>query len=177
MDNTTTAASAASCVTRPTTCEGWLAALAHCLTTERRTDGSEHLVLSSASEWDEIREDLVTLVRSAHFQELPNDWRYEVIEGIATMMMQMPDSEEWSVENFREESHAVAESLTDTYTYDLLQWVAGNITRTQWDDSEVANCAEPYGDIVALIKLRQFEEIESMVQCLLLEIEDLLIAA
>ena len=105
---------------------------------------------------------------------MPNDWRFETVDSIASTLVDMADGESWDVDDFREESHEVADSLVDVYTSDLLQWVAANITRHQWDDSDLANGAEPYGDIVALIKLRQFEEIESMVQTVLSEIESLL---
>ena len=160
-------------VTRPTTCSGWIAALAECLTTETRSDGSVYITLSQSPEWSEIREDLQSIVHSAHFSELPNDWRYDTVCQIADCLKNFTDSEDWSVENFMEESHGVADTLTDTYTYDLLQWVSGNINRCQWDDSDIANQAEP-GDIVELIKLRQYEEIESMVRAVLSVIEQLI---
>ena len=173
MNNTTKAASEASCVARPTTCAGWLAALAECLTVEFRTDGTHYSALSSEAKWDEIRDDLQSIVREAHFGELPNDWRYETVDSIATTLAEMPDCEDWSVENFQEESYAVAESLVDVYTGHLLHWIGGNLRRCTWDDEGIA---QPTTDIVELIKLRQFEEIESMVQAVLSEIEQLIAA-
>ena len=157
--------------TRPTTCAGWLAALSECLTVEFRTDGTHYSALSSEAEWDEIRDDLQSIVREAHFGELPNDWRYETVDSIATTLAQMPDSTEWSVENFQEESHSVADSLVDVYTGHLLHWIGGNLRRCSWDDEGIAQSTT---DIVELIKLRQFEEIESMVHAVLREIEELL---
>ena len=160
-------------VSRPTTCAGWLAALSQCLTLQFRTDGTHYMALSSEAKWDGIRDDLQSIVREAHLGEMPNDWRFDTVDSIASTLAEMPDSQNWDVDNFRDESYALADSLVDTYTSDLLQWVAGNIRRHQWDDSDIANQAEP-GDIAGLIRLRQYEEIESMVQTVLSEIESLL---
>ena len=161
-------------IAKPTTVSGWLVALSQCLTLQFRTDGTHFMALSSEAKWDDIRDDLESIVQEAHLGEFPNDWRFDTTHSIASTLAEMPDSEEWDFDDFREESYAVAESLVDIYTSDLLQWVAGNINRPQWDDSDLANSAEPYGDIMALIRLRQFEEIESMVQTVLNEIQDLL---
>ena len=141
------------------------------MTVEFRTDGTPYSTLSDSSEWDEIRDDLRSIVREAHFSEMPNDWRFETVDSIASALSEMPDSEDWSVENFQEESYAVSESLVDVYTSALLTWVSENITRHQWDDEGIA---QPTTDIMELIKLRQFEEIESMVHAVLLQIEQLL---
>ena len=132
------------------------------------------MALSSEPKWDDIRDDLQSIVREAHFNELPNDWRYETVDSIATTLSDMPDSEDWSVENFQEESHAVADSVTSIYTGDLLQWIGENLRRCSWDDTDIA---QPTTDIVELIKLRQYEEIESMVHAVLLRIEQLLFDA
>ena len=130
-----------------------------------------YLTLSESPEWDEIRDDLRGIVREAHFNEMPNDWRFDTVSSIATALTEMSDSEEWDYDDYREESYAVAESLVDTYNGALLAWVSENIRRYQWDDEGIA---QPTTDIMELIKLRQFEEIESMVQTVLSEIERLL---
>ena len=171
VDNTTPAASAASCVTRPTTCSGWLAALSECMTVEFRTDGTPYSTLSDSSEWDEIREDLRGIVREAHFNEMPNDWRFDTVDSIAAALTEMADCELWTVEDFQQESHQVADSLVDVYTNALLTWVSEDIRRHQWDDDSIV---EPTTDIMELIKLRQYEEIESMVGAVLNEIEKLI---
>ena len=132
------------------------------------------MALSSEAKWDDIRDDLQSIVQEAHLGEFPNDWRFDTVHSIASTLAEMPDSEDWDVDNFRDESHEVADSLVDVYTSDLLQWVAGNINRHQWDDSDIANGVEPHGDIAALVRLRQYEEIESMVHAVLLQIENLL---
>ena len=159
-------------VNRPTTCSGWIVALSECLTLQFRTDGTHYMALSPEAKWDEIRDDLQNIVLEAHCGELPNDWRYDTIDSIASTLAAEADASA-DVEKFRDLSHEVADSLVDTYTKDLLQWVAGNIRRHQWDDSDFANQAEP-GDIAALIRLRQFEEIKSMVHIVLNEIQHLL---
>ena len=157
--------------TRPTTCSGWLVALSECLTLQFRTDGTHYMALSSEAQWDDIRDDLENIVREAHCGEFPNDWRFDTVDSIASTLAEMSDSEDWDVDDFREESHEVADSLVDVYTSDLLQWVAGNINRPQWDDDSIV---QPTTDIMVLIRLRQYEEIESMVQVVLSEIESLL---
>ena len=129
------------------------------------------MALSSEPKWDDIRDDLQSIVREAHFSELPDDWRYETVDSIATTLADMPDSEDWDVDNFREESCGVADSLVDVYTGALLAWVSENIRRHQWDDEGIA---QPTTDIVELIRLRQYEEIESMVHAVLSQIESLL---
>ena len=162
---------ATATITRPTTCSGWLVALSECLTTETRQDSSTYIALNESPKWDSIREELTSIVRAAHFNEMPNDWRFQTVDSIATTLADMPDSADWSVQNFQEESHEVADSLVDVYTSDLLAWVSENIRRHQWDDEGIA---QPTTDIVELIKLRQFEEIESMVHAVLNQVESLL---
>ena len=87
------------------------------------------MALSSEAKWDGIRDDLENIVREAHCGEFPNDWRFDTVDSIASTLAEMPDSEDWSVENFKEESYAVAESLVDVYTGALLAWVSENIRR------------------------------------------------
>ena len=158
-------------IARPTTCAGWLSALSECLTTETRKDSSTYIALNESPKWDSIREELTGIVRAAHFNEMPNDWRFETVDSIASSLVEMPDSEDWDVDDFREEAHEIADSLVDVYTGALLAWVSENIRRHQWDDEGIA---QPTTDIVQLIRLRQYEEIESMVQAVLSQVESLL---
>ena len=157
-------------ITRPTTCSGWLAALSQCLTSQTRADGTHFLALDFGAKWDDIRDDLENIVMEAHLGEFPNDWRFETVHSIASTLAEMTDSEDWDVDDFREESHEVADSLVDVYTGALLAWVSENTRRHQWDDDSIV---QPTTDIMELIKLRQFEEIESMVQVVLSEVEKL----
>ena len=157
--------------TRPTTCAGWLVALSECLTNQFRTDGTHYTALSSEAKWDDIRDDLQNIVQEAHLGEFPNDWRFDTVASIARSLTEVTDLEDWNVDNFREESHDVADCLVDVYTSDLLAWVSENICRHQWDDEGIA---QPTTDIVGLVRLRQYEEIESMVHAVLNQIESLL---
>ena len=159
-------------ITRPTTCAGWLVALSECLTSQFRTDGTHYLALSSEAKWDDIRDDLQNIVQEAHLGEFPNDWRYDTVHSIASTLANRTDSEDWDADTFREEmSSEVADTLVDVYTSDLLAWVSGNICRHQWDDEGIA---QPTTNIVELVRLRQYEEIESMVHAVLNKIESLL---
>ena len=163
--------------TRPRTVQGWLSALRGCLTITHRADGTKFTHLSDASYWAPIREDLESVVYACHDNELPNEWRYSIIDHIVNDLLDRcePDAEPWDVEDFRDISWDVAESGADSYTFEALQWLAAMSGRVAFRDVDVVDSlpADKRVHLGWLATTRQTEEIEWMVQTLLTKLASL----
>jgi uncharacterized protein YhjY with autotransporter beta-barrel domain len=81
---------------------------------------------------DDRPEWLHDAVREAHDDETPNDWRYDACYVIACM-----------IDDGEEEPYAIADSLTDAYTSDLLSWAAGDVSRLAYCDEVVEDFWTP----------------------------------
>lgn len=156
----------------------WVQALAHCLETTRKEDGSRHTALSESSHWDAVRDDLQEIVRSAHDDELPNEWRYNTVKHIAESLLEtaLHSDREWDVEDFREISWEIAAAGADSYTSDQMEWMCSNINRMTFHEenlpAELLTDAQQQ-NIPAMVRLRQEEEIEFMTQIVLTGLEAL----
>lgn len=91
---------------------------------QTRDDSSHFFILpESASEW--MRDAL----RSAHDEELPNDWRFGMVRSIAYAIAECE-----SIENAREDAMEIADRLADIYTGRLLNWYAEMPSRLDYCD-------------------------------------------
>jgi hypothetical protein len=147
-------------ITTPQTIEQWLQALAQCLTTSTRSDGSQYVQLSDGEHWQPIRDRLQDACRAAHRGELPNDWRFQAISDLTQRLLEYsePDCEAWDVDAFLDVSYSVADSLADWSTSDLARWIADHPARADFDEDFGAN----NGDIARLLQIRQAEELQLM---------------
>jgi hypothetical protein len=97
--------------------------LASSIQWEERANGSRFLALPlSAPDW--MRE----AIRSAHNEELPNDWRYELALRSAMALKEQPEADLYEL------ASEVAEELSTVYTAELLSWYAEIPSRLSYAD-------------------------------------------
>lgn len=149
----------------------WLVDLRGCLTVTHRADGTKFTHLSDAPFWDAKREKLQEIIFACHDGELPNEWRYSMVDHIVNDLLDRcePDESPWDVEAFRDVSWEVAEAGADAYTSDNIAWLAENVGRVAFREPDVvASMDESHQcHIGYLARMRQIEEIEWMVHALL----------
>lgn len=146
----------------PVTVEGWLQALTGALTHTRRPDGTGYWHLSEAAYWEPIRDQLQEICREAHRDEMPNDWRWEMISDITERLLEYsePDSEPWSADQYNDIAPDVADALASCSTTQLADWVSDNAGRGYFDDPDLVQgfvC-----DIPTMLRWRQCEELQLM---------------
>ena len=148
-----------------------LSDLRGCLTITHRADGSKYTHLSDAACWDAKRDKLQEIIRACHDDEMPNEWRYSMVDHIVNDLLDRcePDESPWDVEAFRDVSWEVAESGADCYTNENIAWLAGNVGRVSFRDPDVVASMtdDQRSHIGWMTRARQIEEIEWMVQTLL----------
>lgn len=164
----------ATTIATPKTIEAWLQALTGAMTIRHRADGSSFYVLSEAAYWQPLRQQLQDVVLAAHRDEMPNDWRYSMVESIAQALLEYsePDSQPWTVEQYCEAAFDVADALASYSTCELADWVSDHASRGFFDDPSLVQglvC-----DIPTMLRWRQTEEIQLMVLILVSSLADLL---
>ena len=99
------------------------ALLASAIQWEKRGDGSEFLRLADGSpQW------MRDAIRSAHDEELPNDWRYELALRAALALRDSPAADRYEL------AYEVAEELSTVYTAELLHWYTESPARLSYAD-------------------------------------------
>lgn len=122
-----------------------------------RPDGSSfRRVKDGAPEW------VTELVRSAHGDFLPEDWRYDKIEDALNYIAGADDPED---------SADFADSAVDVYTSDRISWLASNLRRASYCDEGASNLGGAESDVIAMIGLGQYEEAGEIYGLVLQELE------
>ena len=155
--------------------EAGLSLLAANLVLATRTDGTEYRMLREDCP---RHDDLLTIVRDAHNDELPDDWRYAMVHDLchAFLDYSQPQPQVFTVDDYRDRIKEIAETQVEIDPYALLTWLAGNLNRCHFDEPEVY-CADADGSNIAdLAQRRQREEIESMAHTILAGVEALVAA-
>jgi hypothetical protein len=99
------------------------ALLASAIQWQERADGSRFLALADGSpQW------MRDAIRSAHDEELPNDWRYELALRAALALRDEPAADCYEL------ASQVAEQLSTVYTGELLHWYAESPARLSYAD-------------------------------------------
>lgn len=110
---------------------------------KKRDNGDVFIVLGGPE--DEIRELASSALRSAHSDELPNDWRYEVCSLACDAISEAEEADELS-----EIINEVAENVTTVYNSQLFSWYAENSTRLSYAEEareEFGVSEEVLGDL------------------------------
>ena len=110
---------------------------------KKRDNGDVFIVLGGPE--DQIRESASSALMSAHSEELPNDWRYEVCSLACDAISEAEEAEELS-----EIISEVAENVTTVYNSQLLSWYAENCTRLSYAEEareEFGPSEEVLGDL------------------------------
>ena len=104
-----------------------------------------------------------SLVYELHDNELPNDWRYQIIY---TLLLDFVDIE--SSDDVQDRIHELVDGAVDIYNADLLKWVQEDLSRG-YIESELTTGKE---GLFARITQAQYEVINQMAYKLLSFIED-----
>ena len=140
-----------------------------------RADGTQYRMLREG--WP-MHDDLQAIVRAAHNDEMPNDWRYGMVHDLchAFLDYSQPQDQVFTADDYRDRVGEIAETRVETGTYALLTWLASNLNRCHFDEPEVY-CADADGSSIAdLAMRRQREEIEWMAHTILTGLEALVAA-
>ena len=106
---------------------------------------------------EESKKDYQSLVRKLHQEELPNNWRYEVITDLLQNFCN-----EYDTENLEDVLPEIVDSLVDIYNYDLVEWLKGDIMRGSFRELRELNIDSPNMTIFDLIRQLQYESIYDM---------------
>lgn len=157
----------------PATVEGWLQSLVGAMTHTSRPDGPGYWRLSDAAYWQPIREQLQEICRAAHRDELPNNWRWEMIGDITAALLEYsePDSRTWDADAFQDVAYSVADSLASYSTCQLADWVSDHAARGFFDDPSLVQGLAC--DIPTMLRWRQIEELQTMALVIISEAERL----
>jgi len=98
-----------------------------------------------------------SFVRKLHQDELPNNWRYEVITDLLQNFCNEYDSE-----NLEDVLPEIVDSLVDIYNYDLVEWLKGDIMRGSFRELRELNIDNPNMTVFDLIRQLQYEAIYDM---------------
>ena len=112
----------------------------------RADDGSQYVKLSDdAPVW--VRE----MVREAHGEFLPDDWRYETIKrSLMHIAYQNPDD--------LDDAHEFADGNVDAYTSELLRWL-GYPARVSYCDEAIDEMGWPEErSILDIVRMGQYVE-------------------
>lgn len=120
---------------------------------KRRDDGGEFVCLAKdAPEW------MTEVVKDAHGEFLPEDWRYAAIEAVANALVETvecgddPEDQSWEI----------ACNLTDDYTSDLTAWLATNVNRLAYCDDGAQNLDLSSGEATLVDILNAGQQTEYM---------------
>ena len=118
----------------------------------------------------DIDSDLKAFIRELHDDELPNDWRYEMIVRILDEIIEISrynDNPEWS-----DESSAIADRLTCIYNAELAAWFADCPARFQYhDDAEEDGLICANASLSQRLMAGQYRCIEQMIYPILSKLD------
>lgn len=115
-----------------------------------RDGGADYVTLrDDAPEW--VRD----LVRAAHGEFLPDDWRYA---SIMSAVGAIADEEIEPGDDAGDLEFSWADGNVDTYNSDRTAWLASNLTRPGYCDEAADELATDDTDIMSRIGLGQFVE-------------------
>jgi hypothetical protein len=106
---------------------------------------------------EESKKDYQSFVRKLHQDELPNNWRYEVITDLLQNFCN-----EYDTENLEDVLPEIVDSLVDIYNYDLIEWLKGDIMRGSFRELRELNIDSPNMTVFDLIRQLQYECIYDM---------------
>jgi len=153
--------------------EAGLTLLASSLVLATRTDGTEYRMLREDCP---MHDDLQNIIRDAHSDELPNDWRYGMVHTLAHALLEysQPSPTPWTLEDFQDVVGEVAELHTDHAYSRALAWLAGDMNRCHFDDVETYASDCSGNDLGQLAIRRQLEEVTLMANAILQGLDALL---
>jgi len=155
--------------------EAGLTLLASSLVLATRTDGTEYRMLREDCP---MHDDLREIIRDAHSDELPNDWRFGMVYDLCHALLDysQPPACAVTLDDYREWIGEIVKLRVDTSTHALLTWLADNVNRCCFDDVEAWAGGAWGADIADLAQRRQWEAIDTMAHVILQGLADLVAA-
>tara|TARA_R100000655_G_C2901006_1_gene178836 strand:+ start:64 stop:594 length:531 start_codon:yes stop_codon:yes gene_type:complete len=105
---------------------------------------------------EDQKETYQDFVRELHDDELPNNWRYEIITDLLQNFVN-----EYDQDDLEDVLHEITDSLVDVYNTDRAKWLADDVSRGCVDLKNL-DMDEPNMTIFDLIGKAQYEAIYSM---------------
>jgi len=132
-----------------------------------RKDKSSYVALRD----NMFKNKLQSLVMDCHNGEMPNDWRYEMVDDIVTHLYYeiVEHNNIDSVDDARDAISDQVDSSTDIYNTELLKWLQGDLRREAFNDDGLK---PENGDIYNIIQARQYEEIDFIAHTILNAFDD-----
>jgi hypothetical protein len=155
--------------------EAGLTLLAANLVLATRTDGTEYRMLREDCP---MHDDFQDIIRAAHEDEFPNDWRYGMVYDLCHALLDysQPLACAVTLDDYREWVGDIVELQIDTSTHALLTWLADNVSRCYFDDVDAWVGNADGSDIGDLAQRRQREAITTMAHVILQGLADLVAA-
>jgi len=155
--------------------EAGLTLLSSSLVLATRTDGTEYRMLREDCP---MHDDLQDIIRTAHEDELPNDWRFGMAYSLCHALLDysQPLACAVTLDDYREWVGDIVELRIDTSTHALLTWLADNANRCYFDEPEIWCGSADNFDIGDLAQRRQREAITTMAHVILQGLADLVAA-
>lgn len=115
--------------------------------TATRSDGQEFTRLTNdAPDW------LRDLVRTAHGDMFPDDWRYETIRAAVHFLAEYGGDDDAA-------AHEFADAQVDVYTLARIAWLGSHLRRVQYvDEARDEGLVSATADIADMIGAGQYEE-------------------
>lgn len=111
--------------------------------TKFRENGAEFITLTDdAPDWAE------DVIRTAHGDLMPDDWRYRFIEDACQAIIEHEDDRDSAYESLE----------ADVYYHELLQWLASNLSRIGYCDDAAQDFGISDGSIINIIQWGQLSE-------------------
>ena len=132
-----------------------------------RKDKSSYVALRD----NMFKNKLQSLVMDCHNDEMPNDWRYEMVDDIVTHLYYeiVEHNNIDCVDDARDSISDQVDSSTDIYNTDLLKWLQGDLRRESFIDDGLKPDSS---DIYNIIQARQYEEIDFIAHTILNAFDD-----
>jgi len=158
-----------------TSIEAGLTLLASSLVLATRTDGTEYRMLREDCP---LYGDLLAIIRAAHDDELPNDWRFSMVYDLCQALLDysQPLACAVTLDDYREWVDDIVELRVDTSTHALLTWPADSEPRCHFDEPKIWCDSADGSDIGDLAQRRQREAITTMAHVILQGLADLVSA-
>ena len=106
---------------------------------------------------EDQKEKYQEFVRELHDDEMPNNWRYQIIFDLLHNFVN-----EYDQDDLEDYLHEIADGLVDVYNVDLIKWVSENISRGCFTIGDLDCVDDPSLNTFDLIRKSQYNAIYSM---------------
>lgn len=98
---------------------------------------------------DTVPTEVTDLIRDCHDDELPNDWRYDVI---VSLLFDFKNTDDMDTDKLSD----IVDGQVEVYNTDLARWLADNVTRSAYVDAARDDFGGLSDDIFEQLKSAQY---------------------